>query len=116
MSELTWKKEMEYLNDDQLKRIAFARDDSWGFQYIGERNCVLAHILDFKAASVVLHNYYHTLNLTYSPLEQYYSQAFSRDETDKIIHPEIIKEIQDHAKKLLEERAKKIERELEIQT
>lgn len=107
---LTWREEMNLLNDDQLKRIAFAEKDSWGCWYNKEGNggrcCIMGHILNLQIESTMeqIMDYRNSLQtniLNYAPLEKYYM--------DNFIHIEIIIEIQDKAKQLLKERAAKIQ-------
>ena len=123
---MNWKDELALLNDEQLERIAFAKKDSWGKFYYDKptyQSCVLGHIFGFRKANqeTFMSEYRQRLSLNRdvsSPLEKYYMNAWRLGicnlvdwEAINPIHPEIIEEIQNHAKHLLEERRMRIQEE-----
>lgn len=123
---ITWKQELNLLNDEQLGRIAFADKDSWGYHYYtleGRKGCcVYGHAFEFEK---LRRGYYEIMehihaelinNLILTPLEEYYYNAFRSDcgivDPSKIYHPEIIEEIQTEAKRILEERKQRISEQI----
>ena len=119
---MNWQQEMRLLNDDQLGRIAYAEKDSWGYYYYpatGQGCCVYGHALELNAQNVVekMHEVYVALGIEVyeiidakSPLEEYYQTAFlpAFPYPKLELHPEIIEEIQNYAKQLLEERKQRV--------
>ena len=125
-----WHDEMNLLNDDQLKRIAYADKDSWGKFYGGRSDggkcCIIGHILDgFECSGVVepptsqyaqeVRRYQHDLgrDKSITPLEDYYMMYGKILHNDKL-QVKRIANIQNYAREILESRNKKIVMEKEI--
>lgn len=119
MKVITWQDELELLNDEQLKRIAFADKDSWGIYYsctCGDENecCIVGHILgEERTCGDRVRRYHLDVNdgvTEWTPLEHFYMANYAKETFD-----DVIKQIQEEACKILNKRQERIKQPIEIE-
>lgn len=113
---MNWKEELNLLNDDQLKRVAYADKDSWAPSYYGKKCCIMGHILELEPIryNERLFEYRYSINLANdkTELQLFYDDGWinhssTYPDLDKL--QKRVEIIQNEAKRILEERQKSIE-------